>query len=239
MIAATSTQCIGSFATRACNVGPRLRARRRKEAWQEMWKEVGASNKVRKEAADIWLKILNTTIFISFFMSHTFSVVHTAQPLLTTTTRLLHDSKISCSTNSSPGLPLSPPTDNFTTPQKMILALEEVVRMLLLLAGVESNHGPTYRMYLVHKPLVAEPRPHLHISCEDGGLLGDFGIFYSCSGLIGQLLCDTCSCKTCKDSAGAIYMPDFSILTVAHLNALLTNGETMVEGWEEKRRVLS
>ena len=113
--------------------------------------------------------------------------------------------------------------------------------MLLLLAGVESNPGPTYRMYLVHKPLVAEPRPHLHIYCQDGGLHGDFGIFYSYSRLLRQLLCDTCSCTTCKDCAGAIYLPDFSILTVAHLNELLTNGETMVEEEEEeegKRRVL-
>ena len=199
-----------------------------------MMKEVGARNKVREEVVVFWLRSFNTSLFISLFLSLTLSLL-ISWSLITTP---LHLGKTSYSTDLSPGLPASSPTGDFMTLQKMDLALEEVVRMLLLLAGMESNPGPTYRMYLAHKPLVVEPRPHLFIFCENGGFYGDLGIFYFNSRFLRQLLCDTCSCSTCKDCAAALYLPDFSTGTMVHLFQLLTDGETLVEGLEGKDKVL-
>ena len=199
-----------------------------------MWKEEGARNKVQKEAADIWLKILNTTIFISIFMSLTFSVVYTWSSL---TTNPLDTSKPTCSTDLSPGLASTPSTGDFSVFQKMFIALEEVVRMLLVLAGVETHPGPTYRMYLIHKPLLPEPSPRMNIYCDSGRLNGEFGIFFSYSRYFEELLVKPCDCSPCSTCAPSIYLPDFSTLTVAHLAQLLESGETEVEDEEEKVRV--
>ena len=223
---------IGCHAGRACNLGPRSRAKRRKKEFKEMLKEAGARSKIRKEAAAVWLEALNTSIMISIFTSITLSVMLTSWPMVTPGLGK------TCSTISMPGLLSSHPTGDFTLAQKMFLALEEVIRMLLLLAGVESNPGPTIRMYLIDKPLVPEPSHEICFYCKDGGFFDDFSIFTAYSLHLQELLIQSCTCTTCKDCAPVLHLPDFSTLTVAHLKALLTDGETLVEGWAERRRVL-
>jgi hypothetical protein len=110
---------IGSFVARASKVGPRSRSRRRKEAWQEISKEAGARGKVREEAAAFWMEALNTSIFISLFISFTLSVAYSYWPLLTTTP--LDSSRSTSSTSWTPDMPSSPPTGDLTSLQKVNL----------------------------------------------------------------------------------------------------------------------
>ena len=109
--------------------------------------------------------------------------------------------------------------------ERMTLQVMEVVSMLLVRAGIETHPGPAFRMYLVSKPLLVEPISSIKIFCAEGGLNGDFGFFSSYSSYFKKLLGPSCSCPKCENITSAIYLPDFSVQTLASLTELLTQGE--------------
>ena len=118
--------------------------------------------------------------------------------------------------------------------ERMNLQEMEVVRMLLVRAGLETNPGPVSRMYLVHKPFISDPAPPINIQFDDGALHGDFSIISSYSRVFRELLTvATTGCNDCK----VIHLPGFSVTTMAHLLQLLTSGETSVTTAEKERVV--
>ena len=214
---------IGCFTARASKEGPRSRRKRRKESAKERMKEAEARSRLRKESAFFWMEMLKISLSFSFSILVMLSVLDFGKPYY--------------STNLSPGLASAPLSGDFSVIQKLFLALGDVARMLLVLSGVETHPGPSYRVYLIHNPLVPDQSPYVNIYYEMGGFIGDFGVFFQSSKILTELLLQSCSCNTCSTCAPSIHLPDFSAKTVAHLLQLLTTGETVVEEWEERTRI--
>ena len=109
---------------------------RRKEARRQESKEAGARSQVR-------LHVMMTNINVSLFLSFIISMVIAIWPLVTTTPSDL--GKISCYRDIYYGLATHESTNSFTTLQKMLLALEEVVRLpwshLQDVPAVEATSG--------------------------------------------------------------------------------------------------
>ena len=168
------------------------------------------------------------------FLILTFSYVSCFTSSILTYSYLNHGKfyKTSCSTDFNHS-PLISATD-VTLVMKMKQQLVEVVKMLLVMAGLETNPVPVSRTYLVHEPLTSGTAPPITIQCDDGALNGDFSIFSSYSRVFRELLTSgTTDCNQCK----VIHLPGFSLTTVAHLVQLLTSGETYVTAEEKKRMV--
>ena len=133
---------IGCFAGRAIKEGPRSRRKRGRESAKEMIMEAEARSRLRKESTFFWMEMLK--ISLSFSIS----------------ILVLDFGKPSYSTNLSPGLASAPLSGDFSVVQKLFLALEDVARMLLALAGLETHPGPSYRVYLIHEPIVPDQSPY-------------------------------------------------------------------------------
>ena len=59
-----------------------------------------------------------------------------------------HFSKATCSTDLYQGLATPSSTNYFTSIQWMTIQVVEVVRMLLVMSGLETNPGPVFRMFI-------------------------------------------------------------------------------------------
>ena len=120
--------------------------------------------------------------------------------------------------------------------ERINLKVTEIVRMLLIMAGLGTNPGPVSRIYLLHKPLTPAPSPPIKIICCDGGFFGDFSIISVSSKKFRDLFePPTCACKEqCQSCAPVVHLPQFSKTTMTHLVQLLSTGETNVTEEEEK-----
>ena len=149
-------------------------------------------------------------------------------------------STASCSTITSTSLQSSHHVDPAECVW-MLLQVVSVVRMLLLMAGVESHPGPTtFRAYLVHDPQTIEPPtstlPSLVFS--DGNMnSSSTNVFMKCSSWFEEMV--TSLESGCEHCPNVVHLQDFETRTGSQLVLLLTLGETYLESGEmEKIRKL-
>ena len=181
------------------------------------------------------------------FLTLTFSFVScTASCLLTYSYLDGHKfEEASCSTSTYTDAMSS--VEDFSLLQKMTLQVEEIVRMLLLLAGVESHPGPTsYKAYLLQEPITLEsltsPLPSL--VCSDGTMnpMCTMVLKKSSSWFDEIVPSMESSCTNCLKvirvntsilvHLQVVHLPDFTTRTVSLLVLLLTKGEANLERGE-------
>jgi hypothetical protein len=201
--------------------------RRRREEVFEEWDTEGHENDTKKTC----VQALNVFLFLVLTFSATSCI--TSSLFGYTYFDMARFPPATCSTDTSPLLTSSSTSGDFSRLQRMTLAVEELVRMLLVVAGLETNPGPVSRMFLLSEPLTTDPRPPVRIHCEDGSFYGDFFIISSYSKTFAQLVGSNAS--DCKECAPVVHLPDFSTSTMAHLFELLTSGETLVTRGEKKK----
>ena len=87
---------------------------------------------------------------VALFMIVTFSFVSCTTSCLLTYSYLDRSQfiKVTCSTDLHHGLTTTYSTNNFTSLQWMTIQVVEVVRMLLVMSGLETNPGPVFRMFI-------------------------------------------------------------------------------------------
>ena len=99
-----------------------------------------------------------------------------------------------------------------------------VVRMLLLIAGVESHPGPTtFRAYLVHDPLTIElPTSTLPSLVFSDGTMnsGATNVFMKCSSWFEEMV--TSLESACEQCPNVVLLQDFETRTGSQLVLLLT-----------------
>jgi hypothetical protein len=134
--------------TRACTFRPRGRVKERRRRWEVFKAHCDIQDDAHKPR---WWIIMSTV-----FLTLTFSFISCTASCLLTYSYLDHGkfSKSSCSTNSHPGFLRS--GMNVSLMERMTRQVREVISILLVRAGIETNPGTVYRMYLVHKPLTSE-----------------------------------------------------------------------------------
>ena len=127
-----------TYYPRACSLGPRARARERRSAGEEWWKKTNAQSNIQDEAKKTRMMVFNASMFVIL----TFSFVSCTTSCLLTYSYLDRSnfSKTTCSTDLHDGTPSV--TNFFTSLQKMSIQVLEVVRMLLVMSGLETNPGP-------------------------------------------------------------------------------------------------
>jgi hypothetical protein len=153
---------IGTFCARVF-MGPKARARskrRRKEEdiWNDEMSQMYNGNRVL------------TTLFL-------FVTVTVFCAFLTTNPIMVEFSKPASSTYVQEMSAQSMSITDCSEFIRISLGIVSVVRCLLVKYGVETNPGPTYRMFLIEKPLSVDSYDSpVHVKCSDGTLKGDFGI---------------------------------------------------------------
>ena len=149
-------------------------------------------------------------------------------------------STASCSTTTSFSLQQSHHVDPAECVWS-ILQVVSVVRMLLLMAGIESHPGPsTFRAYLVHEPQVIEPPTSILPSLvfSDGNMnFSSTNVFMNCSSWFEKMV--TSLESGCEQCPNVVHLQDFETRTGSQLVLLLTVGETILGSGEmEKIRKL-
>ena len=174
------------------------------------------------------------SLWVSLCLSLTMSTLMTCWPLVTTTP-LDYTVATSVTSNSYPlkqGKAVMDTEDTMT----MIMSLLTVIKMLLVIQGVERNPGPqfTYRMSLLEEPPTMDLSiVPVSLHCKDGQITGDMTILAHYS----KMMCEV-SNSQCKFCENIVHLPDISMVTVTHLLELLSTSVTDLQEEDGRKRVI-
>ena len=117
------------------------------------------------------------------------------------------------------------------------ISLPNIVKIILVLSGVEEKPGPPNTMFLLNAASITENISiPLIMVFKDGMLTGDFSTLTDNSSLLTNLLkpvIDECNCRKHQ-----INLPDFFLSTGASLIQLLSTGETEYIEEDERREII-
>ena len=94
-----------------------------------------------------------------------------------------------------------------------------------------------YKLLVVSKIFASCETDHLlTIACNDGTVVGNFGVFQEFSKLLVEVFSPQfVDCHKCEK---ILLLPDFSVMSVCQLLELLTKGETWLHRMEERKTVV-